>query len=603
MATTVNKTVKSAGGDYSSLEAFNTGEVRDLVAADEIARAELFNFSDTTKVDFSSPAWTTDSIRNILLFTNERHSGTFTSGAYRLQPTLNDGEAALTLSGVIGILIDGLQVQTNNNVGTDAVKGIVYSPPGGNPSTNVRIERCIITNAAFNTEAHRGIDLVSGGTNTGIRVGNNIIYDYAQEDGVGEDSIGIRCDGAGDFIFMLYNNTLHNCRHGIEPVTSGTLIEAKNNVVQDSAIDGYVTGGTGAFSNTATHNVSDIASDAPGLNPITGNVTFTNEGSDDFSLAVGDTVAKNAGKGLGTDGLFSIIDDVIQNGRAGKGTAYDCGAFEFQEDRAATAVSTPAATSNPIIFHDPNVVTATSFSDQTGFEVTSVIDAKEYTLYKAADANDQYVQLDYGTSVTINCIGIASHNLGTIGADIQVETSNNAAFTSAVTEVLAVFSVADDKQIFRTVTTSTKRYVRFNFTNRPSAAIEIGVVMAGTKIIFPFAINDSNNWDGSASSQITQTPVNDSGQGLNSVVTYEKLNLRAQFKFLPISFIDGTNYTLFYDFWGKFKKNFFWVWNESRAINETHFVRLTGNYSRNNPYTVATTHRNLTLDMTGRRKI
>lgn len=41
MATEVIKTIKSSGGDYTTLHAFKAGEVRDLVAADEIAVAEV----------------------------------------------------------------------------------------------------------------------------------------------------------------------------------------------------------------------------------------------------------------------------------------------------------------------------------------------------------------------------------------------------------------------------------------------------------------------------------------------------------------------------------------------------------------------------------
>ena len=43
MATEVVKTIRASGGDYSSLAAWEAGEQRDLVAADEIAVAECYN--------------------------------------------------------------------------------------------------------------------------------------------------------------------------------------------------------------------------------------------------------------------------------------------------------------------------------------------------------------------------------------------------------------------------------------------------------------------------------------------------------------------------------------------------------------------------------
>ena len=63
MATTVTKTVKpGGGGDYTSLAAFNAGEARDLVTADEIAQAECYagNCSPCTM-----SGWTTDATRYI----------------------------------------------------------------------------------------------------------------------------------------------------------------------------------------------------------------------------------------------------------------------------------------------------------------------------------------------------------------------------------------------------------------------------------------------------------------------------------------------------------------------------------------------------------
>lgn len=75
MATTITNTIKSSGGDYTSLSAWEAGEQRNLVTADEIEVAECYNFSVTDSVNISG--WTTDATRYIKIVAPaaERHDG------------------------------------------------------------------------------------------------------------------------------------------------------------------------------------------------------------------------------------------------------------------------------------------------------------------------------------------------------------------------------------------------------------------------------------------------------------------------------------------------------------------------------------------------
>lgn len=61
MATLRSRTVKSSGGDYSSLSAWEAGEQANIVVADEIRRAVCDPFTDTTAVVVDG--WTTDATR------------------------------------------------------------------------------------------------------------------------------------------------------------------------------------------------------------------------------------------------------------------------------------------------------------------------------------------------------------------------------------------------------------------------------------------------------------------------------------------------------------------------------------------------------------
>lgn len=86
MPTVITKTVRAAGqgGDYTSLSAFEAGEQKDLVAADEIVRAECGNFKDVTFCSFRS--WGTDATHypEVVALDDHESTGGITTKAYRL---------------------------------------------------------------------------------------------------------------------------------------------------------------------------------------------------------------------------------------------------------------------------------------------------------------------------------------------------------------------------------------------------------------------------------------------------------------------------------------------------------------------------------------
>src|SRR5688572_23828416 len=75
MPTTVTHTIKSAGGDYTSLSAWETAQQANLVTNDRIAQAECYAFALSDRVTING--WTTDATRYIRIYTPdaERHDG------------------------------------------------------------------------------------------------------------------------------------------------------------------------------------------------------------------------------------------------------------------------------------------------------------------------------------------------------------------------------------------------------------------------------------------------------------------------------------------------------------------------------------------------
>ena len=99
--------------------------------------------------------------------------------------------------------------------------------------------------------------------------------------------------------------------------------------MQDCGNDAY----TGDFT-SSSYNCSDDNTQ-PGTNGQNGEVTFENEGADDFHLGAGDTVAKDNG----TDGVNSGHTDDIDNDSRPVGVSWDMGADE--EETGAAPAATP----------------------------------------------------------------------------------------------------------------------------------------------------------------------------------------------------------------------------------------------------------------------
>lgn len=141
MPTTVTKTVKSAGGDYTTLAAALTGEARNLVTADQICRIEVYSMLDTSTPAFAG--FTTDATRYIQIVApvTERHDGKRNTSKYRLHCDTGFSNGVIQFTG-IKVMIQGLQIKHTNvssgrgtQIGTGAtlhlIDTLIYDCPGG----------------------------------------------------------------------------------------------------------------------------------------------------------------------------------------------------------------------------------------------------------------------------------------------------------------------------------------------------------------------------------------------------------------------------------------------------------------------------------------
>ena len=309
MATEVVKTVKPSGGDYSSLSAWEAGEQRDLVAADEIAVAECYSMVDTNKVLFSG--WTTDADHYIKATTpvSERHNGIFDTSKYLIDVTATgDFTIVLYCYQTNHVKFEGIQVQFSND--SYSTCQVIYfgSVAAG---AEMDVSYCIFKNILSGTYTD---GIYQNDSDATIRVWNNIFYDFND----GGRAIRATNMTAGYF----YNNTIYNCYTGIEATGNGGKV-VKNCLAQNCTYKGF--NGTFQVADCSNNCTDDFYDSSPGANPSNGNVVFVDEGADDFHLDESDAVAKDAGVDLSADASLAFSDDIDGDIRSG---TWDIGADE-----------------------------------------------------------------------------------------------------------------------------------------------------------------------------------------------------------------------------------------------------------------------------------
>lgn len=322
MATERLRTVKSAGGDYSSLSGWEAGEQTNLVTADEWRTAECYNFSDTTGVTFAG--WTTDATRYIQVLgaTGNRHNGIWSTSGYRLEVTGNPIVVQADF-----IYFRYIQVSIREDSTTQRI-GIHINAVASGAKTY--IEQCLIrqhpsSSGTGNIRGIRSNDASNDGT---LYCSNTICYDIQQGSGSGWSR-------SVSSPWYIYNCGAHNCALGFGVGSSGTTAVLRNNWAQNC---------TDGFSGTTTagtdKNISDLASDAPGTTVKNStNISFVDEANDDFHLDSGDTAAKDWGDDLSGDASYPISVDVDGATRSG---SWDAGPDEITSGGSASGSGTPS---------------------------------------------------------------------------------------------------------------------------------------------------------------------------------------------------------------------------------------------------------------------
>ena len=297
MATTITKTIKSSGGDYTTVAAWEAAQQGDLVALDEIHVGEIYDVNTTAALTIDGS--TTDATRYMVLTVNSanRHAGKWDTAFQNFQVS-STGAAIANSDDYTRIS----WVQVRNTSGS-AIKS---------SNTGTYIEQVICTGSAGSS--NHGIDLASTATNCVL---TNIIV-HGCHNGINSSA------GTGAVISNC--TTVANRRAGISSSNAAALA-VKNHYSGGNTTFNYAEGGSANISSWTftTSMSSNTESTESGLtNSIaysTANFTNVTAASEDLHLVTGSALID-----VGTDlsGSFTIdIDGVTRTG------TWDVGADEY----------------------------------------------------------------------------------------------------------------------------------------------------------------------------------------------------------------------------------------------------------------------------------
>jgi putative hemolysin len=307
MPTTVVKTIRTSGGDYTTLSAWEAAQQGDLVSADEIRVAECYNDWPSGLVDgVLIDGWTTDATRypKITVAEGHRHSGSPQTGFF-LKRSANTATVSFAGAGAAYTQIEWLDVE-NTSTGS-AARGLSHSFGG----TGI-VLRNVIVKIASGKEA---IHLPNGSKAIGCCAWGNS----------NAGSIGINAS-------ISLNCTVRGYGVGFYPTTGDK--SCKNCVAYGAAYSDYYLVTAANCSNNASGDTS-----APGVNSITGitSADFVDAANNDFHLASGSDLI-----GAGTN-LYSTFTTDIDGDEWPSSGAWDIGFDYYVATGGATIVSTTQA--------------------------------------------------------------------------------------------------------------------------------------------------------------------------------------------------------------------------------------------------------------------
>lgn len=297
MPTTNTRTIKSAGGDYTSLSAWEAGRQADLVAGDIIEVAECYSMADTTNVIING--WTTDATRYIRVYTPaaERHDGKWNTAKYYLSVNSNFAVPMRIFEDYVRL--EGLQIEWAAGTAANGASAVVIASQTSAAGSYLLFDSCICKTASTRANFAKCFD-IGAGTNEF----RNCVGYLAAEEGI-------------LFSFQthaptgnVYNCVFTQCNIGISR-TSGTIAATNCYCGANTTADynGTITLTTCASSDTTGSASLQSIAHATGSGAYFTNISA---GTEDYHIG-----ASSALKDVGTDLSGTFTTDIDGQTRSG----------------------------------------------------------------------------------------------------------------------------------------------------------------------------------------------------------------------------------------------------------------------------------------------
>lgn len=299
--------VKSSGGDYSSLSSAEAGEQGDLVSLDRQLDIECYSMNDSG-ANVTVNGWTTDATRYLRIYAaaGERHAGAWSTSKYRISRA--SGAAPILTVSEDYVRLEGLQIED-----TDATFGqgsIQVSSTAAAASSDIRIDSCIFRAGGTRgaVDSYSTVYIVSGKTT----IRNTLIYGNALNPGV------FSTFGSNSPTVNIDNCTITGC--GSYGLKNGSGTWTVRNVYSGGhGTDSY--NGTMTRTTCAHSTATSFAGSTASVAHSAANFTNVTGGSEDYHLVSGSALID-----AGTDLSGTFTTDI--NG-ATRSAPWDIGADEF----------------------------------------------------------------------------------------------------------------------------------------------------------------------------------------------------------------------------------------------------------------------------------
>jgi hypothetical protein len=250
---------------------------------------------------------------------------------------------------------------------------------------------------------------------------------------------------------------------------------------------------------------------------------------------------------------------------------------------AARTAALGTQTNNPFALWDNKAIGATitlGLAMQPDGPAANALTPTTYDYWKPILTSTTATYRITVTSQTFGCVGIASHNIGTLGGTVQVQRSTDSGATWLDGGAGIVTPTDDSPIVFRMVTTGANaadwRIVVAGLT--AAAPLAIGVMMFGTELVFPVRFYAGFAPILSATEVDLQSNVSMGNHLLGSSVVSRGSTLDASFTYVDPAFVRGD----MLPFQKHFNNGggFFFGWRPATYASDVHYCWRNGDTLR-----------------------